>query len=82
MPCCFRKSLLKKESPELLPLLQNFQDNVKALLPLLALLKPSAKKRLPSSGASYLEASCKPLIQDRLNKIRCMQLHRRVLHCL
>ncbi|CAE7777300.1 Utp3 [Symbiodinium pilosum] len=62
-----RKSLLKKESPELLPLLQNFQDNVKALLPLLALLKPSAKKRLPSSGASYLEARVSLLLNHLAN---------------
>ena len=62
-----RKSLLKKESPELLPLLQDFQDKVNALLPLLALLKPSAKTRLPPSGASYLEARVSLLLNHLTN---------------
>jgi len=62
-----RKSLLKKESPELLPLLQDFQDKINTLLPLLSLLKPSAKTRLPSSGASYLEARVSLLLNHLAN---------------
>ncbi|CAE7326817.1 Utp3 [Symbiodinium sp. KB8] len=62
-----RKSLLKKESPELLPLLQDFQDKINTLLPLLSLLKPNAKTRLPSSGASYLEARVSLLLNHLAN---------------
>ncbi|CAE7372230.1 Utp3 [Symbiodinium sp. CCMP2456] len=62
-----RKSLLKKESPELLPLLKDFQDKINTLLPLLSLLKPSAKTRLPSSGASYLEARVSLLLNHLAN---------------
>ena len=63
----FRRSLLKKESPELLPLLQDFQEKINALLPLLALFKPSAKARLPSSGASYLQARVSLLLNHLAN---------------
>ena len=51
----------------MLPLLQDFQDKINTLLPLLSLLKPSAKTRLPSSGASYLEARVSLLLNHLAN---------------
>ena len=51
-----RKSLLKKEAPELLPLLTDFQGKLEALKPLLPLLEAESLALLPASGASYLDA--------------------------
>ncbi|CAJ1439478.1 unnamed protein product, partial [Effrenium voratum] len=58
-----RKSLLKKEAPELMPLLEDFQQKLAALSPLLPLLKAP----LPLSGAAYLEAKVSLLLNHLAN---------------
>ena len=70
VPVCvqpFRKSLLKKEAPELLPLLQDFQSKLESLSPLLPLLKPGALSELPASGAAYATARISLLLNHLAN---------------
>eukprot|EP00434_Breviolum_minutum_P019888 symbB.v1.2.017548.t1/scaffold1371.1/size209032/20 len=62
-----RKSLLKKEAPELLPLLQDFQSKLESLSPLLPLLKPGALSELPASGAAYATARISLLLNHLAN---------------
>eukprot|EP00933_Yihiella_yeosuensis_P024914 TRINITY_DN19311_c2_g1_i1.p1 TRINITY_DN19311_c2_g1~~TRINITY_DN19311_c2_g1_i1.p1 ORF type:complete len:635 (-),score=214.05 TRINITY_DN19311_c2_g1_i1:72-1976(-) len=62
-----RKSLLKKEAPELVPLLSDFQEKLKGLKQLLPLLAPKARSHLPASGASYIEAKACLLLNHLAN---------------
>ena len=59
--------MLKKEAPELLPLLQDFQSKLESLLPLLPLLKPGALSELPASGAAYATARIGLLLNHLAN---------------
>ncbi|CAK9004013.1 unnamed protein product [Durusdinium trenchii] len=60
-----RKSLLKKEAPELLPLLQDFQTKLEALEPLVPLLKQGSM--FSPSGASYVDARISLLLNHLAN---------------
>ena len=51
-----RKSLLRREAPELLPLLQDHREKLASLRELLPLLAPEALAKMPASGAEYLKA--------------------------
>eukprot|EP00435_Cladocopium_sp_Y103_P063564 s1957_g25.t1 len=62
-----RKSLLKKEAPELLPLLQDFQSKLDMLSPLVPLLKPGALSALPASGAAYATTRISLLLNHLAN---------------
>lgn len=59
--------MLKKEAPELLPLLQDFQSKLEDLSPLLPLLKPGVLSQLPASGASYCEVRLGLLLNQLAN---------------
>merc|ERR1719188_1717750 len=62
-----RRGLVKKEAPELQPLLEDFKAKLLALKDLLPLLKPEALARVPLSGASYLEAKASLLLSTLAN---------------
>jgi len=62
-----RKSLLKKEAPELMPLLSDFKAKLSVLQELLPLLQPAVLKKLPASGAAYLEAKAALLLNTLAN---------------
>jgi len=62
-----RKSLLKKEAPELMPLLSDFKAKLSVLQELLPLLQPVVLKKLPASGAAYLEAKSALLLNTLAN---------------
>ena len=59
--------MLKKEAPELLPLLQDFQSKLEDLSPLLPLLKPGVLSQLPASGGSYCETRLGLLLNQLAN---------------
>eukprot|EP00445_Apocalathium_hangoei_P003416 CAMPEP_0203859604 /NCGR_PEP_ID=MMETSP0359-20131031/11944_1 /ASSEMBLY_ACC=CAM_ASM_000338 /TAXON_ID=268821 /ORGANISM="Scrippsiella Hangoei, Strain SHTV-5" /LENGTH=652 /DNA_ID=CAMNT_0050776551 /DNA_START=50 /DNA_END=2008 /DNA_ORIENTATION=+ len=62
-----KRSLIKKEAPELLPLLEDFQVKLAGLLELLPLLKPEALRRTSTSGAQYLQAKAGLLLNTLAN---------------
>lgn len=62
-----RKSLVKREAPELIPLLSDFKSKLAALQELLPLLSLKAQNRLPESGASYLESKAALLLNTLAN---------------
>lgn len=62
-----RRGLMKKEAPELVPLLGDFKAKLAGLRELLPLLRTSALKRMPASGASYLEAKASLLLNTLAN---------------
>jgi len=62
-----RKGLIKKEAPELLPLLSDFKAKLAGLQELLPLLRPAVLKKLPASGAAYLEAKAALLLNTLAN---------------
>merc|ERR1719362_90184 len=62
-----RRSLLKSEAPELVPLLSDFKAKLQGLRELLPLVTPQALALMSASGASYLRARCGLLLSTLSN---------------
>lgn len=67
LPLSERKGLIKKEAPELMPLLSDFKAKLASLQELLPMLRPIVLKKLPASGAAYLEAKAALLLNTLAN---------------
>lgn len=67
LPESKRKSLMKKEAPELMPLLEDYQTKLERLREMMPLLSPHALAKLPKSGAAYLEAKAALLLNTLAN---------------
>lgn len=67
LPESQRKALLKKEAPELVPLLEDFKAKLRSLRQLAPLLSPKVFRLLPASGASYLESKASLLLNTLAN---------------
>jgi len=67
LPEAERRRLMQKESPELIPLLQDFKEKLNGFRELLPLLSSTALARLPTSGASYLEAKAALMLSTLTN---------------
>jgi len=62
-----KRSLLKSEAPELVPLLSDFKAKLQGLRELLPLVTPQALALMSASGASYLRARCGLLLSTLAN---------------
>lgn len=62
-----KRGLMKKEAPEMLPLLEDFKAKLSQLQDLLPLLAPTALSRLPASGRTYLESKASLLLSTLAN---------------
>jgi len=64
-----KRSLMKKEAPELMPLLADFKEKLAGLQELLPLLDPEAvaSDRVPATGKAYLEAKAGLLLNTLAN---------------
>jgi U3 small nucleolar RNA-associated protein 3 len=67
LPIADRKRILKKEAPELMPLLADFKMKLAGLKEILPLLQPHVLKRLPTTGAAYLEAKAALMLNTLAN---------------
>lgn len=67
LPASERRGLIKKEAPELMPLLSDFKAKLASLQELLPLLQPAVRKDLPASGAAYVEAKATLLLNNLAN---------------
>eukprot|EP00929_Paragymnodinium_shiwhaense_P109454 TRINITY_DN75882_c0_g1_i1.p1 TRINITY_DN75882_c0_g1~~TRINITY_DN75882_c0_g1_i1.p1 ORF type:complete len:629 (-),score=200.80 TRINITY_DN75882_c0_g1_i1:170-2056(-) len=62
-----KRGLVKKEMPELVPLLEDFQAKLAGLQDLLPLLTPAAKERVPATGKAYLDSKASLLLNTLAN---------------
>eukprot|EP00928_Gymnodinium_smaydae_P060360 TRINITY_DN43_c0_g1_i1.p1 TRINITY_DN43_c0_g1~~TRINITY_DN43_c0_g1_i1.p1 ORF type:complete len:633 (+),score=188.48 TRINITY_DN43_c0_g1_i1:105-2003(+) len=62
-----KRGIMKKEAPELLPLLEDFKSKLAGLQELMPLLSPAAMKQVPASGVHYLQARAALLLNTLAN---------------
>jgi hypothetical protein len=62
-----KRALMRKEAPEMLPLLEDFKAKLSVLGELLPLLAPRVLKKLPTSGTAYLKAKAALLLNTLAN---------------
>eukprot|EP00927_Polykrikos_kofoidii_P072894 TRINITY_DN68972_c0_g1_i1.p1 TRINITY_DN68972_c0_g1~~TRINITY_DN68972_c0_g1_i1.p1 ORF type:complete len:639 (+),score=178.09 TRINITY_DN68972_c0_g1_i1:105-2021(+) len=62
-----KRAIMKKEAPELVPLLEDFQAKLSSLKQMLPLLAPVALKNIPASGVAFLEAKASLLLNTLAN---------------